>query len=241
MRVHWSAPLGALFVSRFQFAPMVWLGFVLLLLVHELGHAFLVRQLGYQVLSIDFAALGGVCRWSGSAASWERSWIAWGGVLAQLLLWFVTQLTVWLVGEPQSLALFQLVSILLGINLWLVVINLLPIPPLDGASAWKLPQEMRRAGISPKQLLLAPMWGWARRRKSARSSGVGGASRWRRRGASGNADGKGADEEVARQRRRQPSPPSDDEPQPSAEAQRELAALLERISKEAGDARKKTK
>ena len=38
VRVHWSTPIGALFFTRFAFLPGAWLGFFLLLLLHELGH-----------------------------------------------------------------------------------------------------------------------------------------------------------------------------------------------------------
>ena len=39
MRVHWTLPVGALVFGQGRFVPGFWLGFFLLVLVHELGHA----------------------------------------------------------------------------------------------------------------------------------------------------------------------------------------------------------
>src|SRR5262245_31795457 len=44
LRMHVLAPLGALFFSGFRFEPGAWLGFVLIILLHEIGHALLVMR-----------------------------------------------------------------------------------------------------------------------------------------------------------------------------------------------------
>src|SRR5579859_2714533 len=82
LRLHWTLPIGALVVSGGHFAPYTWAAFAFLILVHELGHAFLVRRYRHAVVSIDLHGLGGHCRWSGYASEVEKSKIAWGGVLA---------------------------------------------------------------------------------------------------------------------------------------------------------------
>ena len=68
VRLHWSAPLGALFFGGFRIAPGYWLGFLLVILIHELGHAFVVRKARQTVLSVDVHGLGGVCQWVGNAS-----------------------------------------------------------------------------------------------------------------------------------------------------------------------------
>ncbi len=68
IRLHWSTALGALFFSRFKFAPAFWLGFVLLVLVHEVGHAWVAQRLGHRALAIEVTGFGGLCKNSSSRA-----------------------------------------------------------------------------------------------------------------------------------------------------------------------------
>ena len=89
MRLHWTLPVGALVFGQGRFVPGFWLGFFLLVFMHELGHAVLVRRYGHHVVSIDIHALGGMCRWSGEPTAIDRSRIAWGGVLAQAVAFAV--------------------------------------------------------------------------------------------------------------------------------------------------------
>jgi hypothetical protein len=87
---HWTIPVAALVFSQGRFVPGYWLGFFLVVFIHEMGHAFLVRTLGYHVLSVEVHGLGGVCRWRGDATAIHRAQIAWGGVAAQALALVVT-------------------------------------------------------------------------------------------------------------------------------------------------------
>lgn len=138
IRLHWSIPLGALVFGRFQLVPGFWLGFFLLVLIHETGHALLVRRYRLHVEAVEVHGLGGQCRYSGHPTPVERSVIAWGGVLAQGVLLLLTVAMVWLLGSPTSAFGAELVHAFTMTNLILAGINLLPIPPLDGAEAWKL-------------------------------------------------------------------------------------------------------
>lgn len=141
IRLHWSIPLGALFFGRFEIVPGFWLGFVVLVLIHELGHAFLARRRRLAVFEVNVHGLGGECVHR-RGSPYDDAIVAWGGVLAQLLVLYVpTRLLIELgVVTVDSAFVAQLVSALLWTNLWLVAINLLPIPPLDGAKAWQLPK-----------------------------------------------------------------------------------------------------
>jgi Zn-dependent protease len=138
LRIHWSTPLGMLFFGRFAFVPGFWLGYLLLVGVHEAGHAWLARRMGLRPLGIEIHALGGQCRYAGDVVSaWQRAVIAWGGVLAQaalLALALVARLAPW----PPGAVLDQLFDALTWTNVWLMGLNLLPLPPLDGAEAWPL-------------------------------------------------------------------------------------------------------
>jgi Zn-dependent protease len=145
VRAHWTLPVGALVFGQGRFVPGFWLGFFLLVLIHELGHAVIVRAHRHRVLSIDIHALGGVCRWSGDPTAIARARIAWGGVLGQGVTLFAAYVALALAGPPESAFAAQLARAFTATNIWLIAINLLPVPPLDGAEAWKLPGLLARS------------------------------------------------------------------------------------------------
>jgi hypothetical protein len=137
IRVHWSTPIGAIVFTGFSINPLVWIGFFLLILVHELGHAAAVRLYGHEVVSIEVNGLGGRCEWTGHPSAKEDAVIAAGGVAAQAVL-FVAALAVLAVTGPLPWILDGILHVFVSINAWLMVVNLLPIPPLDGSRAWTL-------------------------------------------------------------------------------------------------------
>lgn len=144
VRAHWSLPLGVLVFSGGRLAPGLWLGFVLLIALHELGHAFVVKRAGLTNLGIDLTGFGGQCRWAGAPTPIERALVAWGGVLAQAVVLMVTGTLVLALGSPTTPWLADLSYAFLWINLCLIAINLIPFPPLDGAEAWPLFGHLRR-------------------------------------------------------------------------------------------------
>ncbi len=138
VRLHWTIPVVAVLFDGFRFSPGFILGFVLLVLLHELGHALLVWRTGHRVAAIEVTGLGGLCHWSGNATPFERSLIAWGGILMQAALYAAVWIAFRVAGPPPNLFLWSLLSVFLGANLWIMVFNLIPLPPLDGAEAWKI-------------------------------------------------------------------------------------------------------
>jgi stage IV sporulation protein FB len=142
IRIHWTMPVGALVFGGLRFAPAFWVGFLVLVLIHELGHAFYVKRYGHRVLSIEVTGFGGLCRWSGAATPYERAAIAWGGVVAQGLLLIVAHAVLLALGPPRALWSAELAHVFTVTNLWLIGLNLLPIPPLDGAEAWPLARHV---------------------------------------------------------------------------------------------------
>jgi hypothetical protein len=140
IKLHWSIPVAAVVLNGFQFRPGILLAFTLLILIHELGHAVMVRLLGHRVVAVEVTGLGGLCHWSGNASPFEDSLIAWGGVLAQLLLWFATTFWLWfgLDATPPSAFVWDVIAVFTSTNLWLMALNLIPLEPLDGARAWKI-------------------------------------------------------------------------------------------------------
>lgn len=157
IRIHWSTPIGMLFFTGFlrhpRFAPGLWLGFLLTVLVHELGHAIAVKLSRQRVVAVDAYALGGLCHWSGNPSPMARAMIAWGGVIAQAVLGVATLVALGVFGQPTSVFTADLARAFLETNLWVALMNLVPVPPLDGAEAWKVVPILasrwrRRRGIA---------------------------------------------------------------------------------------------
>ncbi len=147
IRLHWSAAVGALIFGRFRFVPGFWLGFFGLILVHELGHLLLVRARKLRALEVVVHGFGGHCKHE-AGSPYDQAIIAWGGVLAQFLILYIpTRILLALGHWPAGAWSHQLLGALLDTNLFLILFNLAPFPPLDGAWAWKLPgmwMEKRR-------------------------------------------------------------------------------------------------
>lgn len=144
IRAHWSVPLVALLFSGFRFEPGMWVGIILVILLHELGHAFIVNRVGLVNLGIDLTGFGGLCRFTGQPNEIQRAWVAWGGVLAQLVLFIATWVVILIVGAPSHPWLAQLVEAFTRANLIIAAFNLIPFPPLDGAEAWPLFKHLWR-------------------------------------------------------------------------------------------------
>jgi Zn-dependent protease len=137
VRAHWTLPLGAFVLAGGRFAPGFWIGFALIVLVHEIGHAILVRRYRCRVVSIDLYGMGGECRWHGDPTAIQRAKIAWGGVTAQIVALLAAEVALIILGRPASAFTAQLAEAFTVGNGLMIAINLIPLPPLDGAEAWK--------------------------------------------------------------------------------------------------------
>ncbi len=144
VRIHWSVPVCALLAGGFAVAPGAWLAYLLLVLFHEAGHAFVVRRVGARATALDILGFGGLCWWEGEVTALQRACIAWGGIWAQMIIFAVTGIAVLSLGRPANGFANQMVDVALVSNLWLIGVNLLPIPPLDGKDAWTLFPLLRR-------------------------------------------------------------------------------------------------
>jgi stage IV sporulation protein FB len=139
VRVHFSILLGFFLISGGAFVPGAWLGYFVILVVHELGHAFLAMRYKLYVDRIDLHALGGYCLHEGSGNAFQTSVIAWGGVLGQLLL-FVLGITYAMLGPDPGTYGAQFLNALGRWNLIVMALNLVPLNGLDGREAWRLPR-----------------------------------------------------------------------------------------------------
>lgn len=149
IRVHWTALLGAFVFGGLRFAPGAWLGFFVIVVLHELGHAYLVKRRSLRAVAVHVHGFGGECRYTGRVTALDRAIVAWGGVMVQAVVlavaWTVSVLV------PMSGAFLRdLMRALIIVNLLLIALNLLPFRPLDGHDAWKLPGLLKRRRSSKR-------------------------------------------------------------------------------------------
>jgi Zn-dependent protease len=145
LRLHWSTALGPLVFTGLRFDTVDWACFFGLLLAHELGHVIAVKAAGARPTLVEVTGYGGRCQWRGDVSPSGRAAIAWGGVLAQLALLAAALAYVSVFGIPLSHVAVRAFSTLTDANLWLIAVNLVPLPVLDGLEAWRLPILLGRA------------------------------------------------------------------------------------------------
>jgi stage IV sporulation protein FB len=257
LRLHWSLPVGALLFGSLRLEPILWLVYLGVVTLHVLGHALFVKALGFEVVGADLTGFGGQCRFRGSADALEHAIIAWGGILAQSVLLIIALSIVLVFGHATSHAGALVEQGCIQVNLWIIALNALPFAPLDGARAWRLFAELDTRGWTLSRLLMHPLSRWAdqrRRRRTGEAGSVGQAGSVEEAGSAGPSPMEAQSNVGHGTPRRRVSPvpaavnaadaergaaDDDADEKPSAEAQRQLAALLERIGDEAGKAKKR--
>lgn len=153
LRLHWSLPIVLALAGLYGGSAWVALGVLGLLVVHGLGHVALLQRLGEPLGALELHGLGGDARATGALTAKQRSIVAWGGPLAQLVVYAVTLLLLRAevpLSEPALLVLTDL-------NLLLLLFNLIPLYPFDGAEALRLPGRLkeRPAGHGRRQIAFA--------------------------------------------------------------------------------------
>jgi Zn-dependent protease len=149
--MHWTVLLVSVwlyFVFWDVLATAIgWLAFCVVLMVHECGHLLLLRRYKVAVSQIELFGLHGKTshEWVGPTA---QMFIAWGGVAAQLLLLLCAGL-VGLLLPPMNLGwgwrvIEPILLVFTKINLFLLLVALLPIGPFDGNHAWAIIPWLRQ-------------------------------------------------------------------------------------------------
>jgi len=118
-----------------------------LIVIHELGHAAAARWLGCGVERVELYAMMGRTVHTPPATERASVLIAWAGVLIQVLV----ALPAWAVlhwRPPAGVAAQILLTSLGPFSLAVAAFNLLPVPGLDGAVAWRVLRRRRRWGPS---------------------------------------------------------------------------------------------
>jgi len=127
-------------------ALVAFVSLALLALAHELGHATLARFCGRQVERIELHLLQGWCIFSKPEYEIEEIIVSWGGVLVQLGLFVAFELIYHGARSfhPEGVHLLNpIFAVFIGWNVISLIVNLLPIEGVDGATAWKIVPALR--------------------------------------------------------------------------------------------------
>lgn len=139
--VHWTVFLVAAVIlagviRRPVFSLLGLVAYWGVLLLHETGHLIAAQRFGCPVFSIELYSVFGVTRFGTPWSRMDHCIIAWGGVMAQAVIAIPVALWVLLFGYTRFEVVNMLLVILGLFSLGVAILNLLPIPPLDGATAW---------------------------------------------------------------------------------------------------------
>lgn len=151
VRVHGSTAVVLLWLGSSHGGLAVWLAGFFVLLVHELGHAVIAWRMGAAVTAITVMPLGGRCELRGALTKTQLAAIAWGGVLAQSLVYCATVIAVKVFGVPTTGWVRELVWTLTVANQGLMLLSLLPARGLDGAEAWSLLSRWLQGVVQTQQ------------------------------------------------------------------------------------------
>ncbi len=126
--IYWQSP---------TIAAIAILAFFSVILIHEIGHAAIAHRLGYRVFSLRVCLVHGVCEYEAPHYEWDQVKVAWGGILAQIMMSLLV-FTLASLGAKQ-IAYFGPILFFLGYyNLFIIPFNLLPVWGLDGYYAWRI-------------------------------------------------------------------------------------------------------
>jgi Zn-dependent protease len=147
--VHWSViAISGLFLIGALERPWELLvalfSYYGVILLHECGHMVAAQRKGYRVHWIKLYPILGLVSFEQPYSRYDHAVIAWAGIVAQSLVGIPIVLWLSIFGYSK----FDALNVGLGIwgymSLTFAVFNLILVPPLDGAIAWKLVPEVFR-------------------------------------------------------------------------------------------------
>jgi Zn-dependent protease len=115
--------------------------FVMLMAAHEAGHALVARRLHVRVHAIKLFMMHGLCEFDLPEYKIDHILIAWGGVLAQAVVFAVVFLLDLSLAHvlPYADAMLQpMLVVFIPVNCFVAMFNLIPLKGLDGFLAWRI-------------------------------------------------------------------------------------------------------
>ena len=126
-----------------------------IIMLHEIGHAFVANRLGYGVRGIYLGFFHGKCIMDAPYRQKHRSLIAWGGVTAQFIVAIPLIISAQALKVNEVFGLGPVVAFLGYISALVALVNLAPGRGLDGFEAWRLipvlVKEYRKKRTSEKK------------------------------------------------------------------------------------------
>src|SRR6266403_373700 len=141
--VHWSVLLigTIILLGAVEDAPLAFtvLGsYYGVILLHECGHMVAAQRKGCAVWSIELYPIWGITRFEEPYSRYDHCIIAWGGVVAQVIV----AAPIMILTETFGYTRFQPLNTMLAMwgffSVFVAAFNLIPAAPLDGAIAWGL-------------------------------------------------------------------------------------------------------
>jgi Zn-dependent protease len=141
--IHWSALLvmGGMLVASIRspiLALIVIYSFFGIIFLHEAGHAYFAKRLGYRAYDIYLGFVHGQCVYEAPHSEKHECIIAWGGVVAQLVVALPLIVLATLTPIAKIPGVGPVVALLGYVSAMIALINLAPSRGLDGHKAWRL-------------------------------------------------------------------------------------------------------
>jgi len=133
--------LASLLTKSVIIGLVAFAAYLVLILAHEIGHALVAQSKGIRVFSLHVSAFHGRCISETPESLNSHVAVAWGGIAAQLVLLLVALMFAYTMDlSPDFTRKFLSAAFFVWIpyNIFLIFMNLLPLPGLDGAVAWRI-------------------------------------------------------------------------------------------------------
>lgn len=148
VHLHWSVLLGGLIPCLyvgFNIIDILFftVAFILLVGVHEFGHAFAAKLLGLRVFEVQINVTGGHCSYELPTIIWKALFVTSAGILAQIILFLIAMIYIALFGYESNRVINCFLLVFTFINFLVLIVNVIPAKVFaglstDGRILWKL-------------------------------------------------------------------------------------------------------
>ncbi len=165
VRVHWSLLAGCIALALVAW-PQVLSGlaavfaYFMSMLIHEWGHTFVAQRRRCPVHAIELYPMLGLARLGQPYSHADHCAIAWAGVVAQAIAATPMVAILATVGFTPISSVNYFLVVFVWVSVLSVVLNLVPIRPLDGALAWSRVPALPRFPRWLRPRKTRPMRGW---------------------------------------------------------------------------------
>ena len=142
---HWTVLIGLPWfyyeTRSLAGTAIAFVAFCFLILAHELGHAAVARWRRVEVESIRLFFIHGTCATEEPHYELDDVLIAWGGVAAQfvvLVVAFSADLLLSAFAPVAGWIASPVFRVLIGANIFIMILSLIPVAPFDGFKAWRI-------------------------------------------------------------------------------------------------------